>query len=545
MAPKNSAVHPEQESAPRGPGDKVRGNRGWARGFRGPGGGSWKLLPTPPTFHGTSTQVCGLWPFSGGSTRPVVGVPVGQDIETGSTVCCDPFSWFKAGLISSPSMMIFGLQGMGKSSFAQRQIIGLADQGVIPLIAGDLKPDYVQTIQALGGQVMRFGENQRLNVLDQGAMAQAADRIGGTAGETLHEQAIARSATMVATLVQVIRRTPLDDWEGGLLARAIRDLVHAHRADGALPPTLPELAHLLQNPTDAMIASVLADDRGEYWELTKPLNRSLQALLDGPLGRTFAGQTTERLRTDAAGVCVDISVVARQSEDVLASVMLATWSETFAAVEAANALADAGLAPQRHFLTVMDEMWRPMRIHGAGLVDKLDAITRLNRSEGVGHIFITHSLKDMESMDSAADAKKARGFVERSAIIVTAGLAREDLRALSDVRHMSEIEIATVASWSTPPGWRQKMTRDPATGMERPTPPPGAGRVLIKLGQRAGIQTQVVLTPTELALHDTNARWLRQSPSQSPMPGVDGIPTTSTITDEVSVSVPGPRTAGV
>lgn len=498
----------------------MRSNRAWARGYRGRGGGSWNLLPTPPTFHGTSAQACGLWPFAGGSSRPVVGVPVGQDIETGSTVCCDPFSWFKAGLISSPSMMIFGLQGMGKSSFALRQIFGLVDQGVVPLIAGDLKPDYVQAIDALGGQVLRFGEHQRLNVLDQGAMTGAAERIGGEAGATLREQAVARSATMVAALVQIIRRSPLEDWEGGLLARCIRDLVEDHRARHLPAPTLPELAHLLQNPTEAMTRSVLADDRAEYWELTKPLNRSLQALLDGPLGRTFAGQTTERLRTDATGVCVDISVVARQSEDTLASVMLATWSEVFATVEAANALADAGLAPQRHFLTVMDEMWRPMRIQGAGLVDKLDAITRLNRSEGVGHIFITHSLKDMESMDSAADAKKARGFVERSAIIVTAGLAREDLRALSDVRHMSEVEISTVAGWSTPPGWRQKTTRDPVTGAERPTPPPGAGRVLIKLGQRAGIQTQVVLTPTELALHDTNARWLRQA--------APAIPTTTT-----------------
>ena len=93
-----------------------------------------------------------------------------------------------------------------------------------------------------------------------------------------------------------------------------------------------------------------------------------------------------------------------------------------------------------------------MRLEGAGLVDKADSITRLNRNDGVGNIFITHSLRDMQSMSSEADNMKARGFAERSGIVVTAGLAKEDLRALSEVKRMSEIEINTVAGWSTPPG---------------------------------------------------------------------------------------------
>jgi hypothetical protein len=327
----------------------------------------------------------------------------------------------------------------------------------------------------------------------------------------LREQAVVRAATMAAALVQVIRRSPLEDWEHGLLTRTVRTMTTAHRERGLAAPTLPELAALLRDPTSEMITGVLADDAADYHRLTQRLNRSLTALLDGPLGTTFAGQTTERIRPDSAGVCVDISAAARQSEEYLAAVMLATWSEVFATVEAANALADAHLAPQRHFLTVIDEMWRPMRLTGAGLVDKLDAITRLNRAEGVGHIFITHTLKDLESMDSPAETRKAKGFAERSAITVTAGLAREDLRALSDVRRLSQAEIDTVASWSTPPGWRPRLQRS-ADGSSRPAPPPGAGRVLIKIGQRPGIATQVLLTQTELDLHDTNTRWTTPAP---------------------------------
>ena len=137
----------------------------------------WRVLPVPPSFRGTSVQVCGFWPFAGGSSRPAVGVPVGQDIQTGSTVCCDPFSWFKAGFISNPSMSIFGLTGLGKSSFAARQMIGLADQGVTSLVC-DLKGEYAPLCRALGGQVLDFGRGYRVNLLDLGAMGDAAKRIG-------------------------------------------------------------------------------------------------------------------------------------------------------------------------------------------------------------------------------------------------------------------------------------------------------------------------------------------------------------------------------
>jgi hypothetical protein len=92
-------------------------------------------------------------------------------------------------------------------------------------------------------------------------------------------------------------------------------------------------------------------------------------------------------------------------------------------------------------------------------------------------------------------------------------LAKEDLRALSEVKRMSE--TSTVAGWSTPPGWPQRMVCDADTGQIRPVPPPGAGEVLVKLGERACIQTQVKLTPTELRLHDTNERWITEGTVRS------------------------------
>ena len=82
-----------------------------------------------------------------------------------------PISWFaRAGLIANPSMFVLGKPGLGKSSLIRRMAIGLCGFGVQPLIFGDLKPDYVDLISALSGNVVALGRGQgALNVLDPGA----------------------------------------------------------------------------------------------------------------------------------------------------------------------------------------------------------------------------------------------------------------------------------------------------------------------------------------------------------------------------------------
>ncbi|MFJ6419179.1 ATP/GTP-binding protein [Paeniglutamicibacter sp. NPDC091659] len=430
-------------------------------------------------------------------------------METGATVSCDPMAWFFGGLISNPSMMIYGAPGLGKSSLAERLILGLAYTGIVPLVLGDLKPDYSRLIEALGGKVVRLGEGQRLNVLDQGSLLEAADLIGGEKGDSLRYIAQQRAANLVVTLLQLLRKGTLEDWESALVSRAVNHLFDSRRAAGiTLPPVLEELCELLADPTEELMTCILVSNLTEYQEAAKKLLLSMNSLIGDTFGKIFNGQTTQRLPLDAPAVSIDISALHQQSDDLLAAVLLATWSEGYASVEAANALADAGKGPQKHYLIVMDEMWRPLRIGGAQLVDRLDGLTRLNRNEGVGNLYIAHTPKDQKSMASQADAVKALGFTERSGIVATAGLAKEDLRALSDVKPMTEKEIDRVAGWNTPPGWAPKLVRDTKTGELRPTPPPGAGKFLIKVGDRAGIQVQVKLTQTELDLHDTNARWV-------------------------------------
>ncbi len=475
------------------------------RGMPGPVGGRWAQLPVPTEFRATTVQACGLWPFAAGSTRPVEGVPLGRDLLSGTTVSCDPLSWFVHGLIGNPSVLVLGRPGLGKSSLTARMLIGLSHRGVRPFVLGDLKPDYADLVAALGGQVLRVARGAgTINPLDPGAMGEAAVRIGGTAGDALAREARDRATTMVSALVQLVRRATLADYEDAMLAAAVRVLSTGSTAT----PTLPDLVAVIASGPPAVRSATLAlSDDDRYRALSEPLHRSLIALLDGPLGQTFGGPTTARISVDSPAVCVDISGIAERDERLTAAVMLACWSDGFGAIEASNALAQAGLARPRRFFIVLDELWRPLRI-GAGLPDRMDSLTRLNRREGVGQAFITHTLKDLESMANAEDRLKARGFAERAGMLVTAGLPRSDLELVSAIVPLSDREVDLVASWNTPTSWAPRNDATPG-GRGRPAPPPGLGKFLLKVGEgRAGIPVQLSLTQAEIDLHDTNARWV-------------------------------------
>ncbi|MFI1539445.1 ATP/GTP-binding protein [Streptomyces anandii] len=468
------------------------------RGWHGPGGGRVGYLDPPTMWRATTVQACGMWPFAAGSGSPMTGVPLGQHLFTGATVCGDPVNWFtRARYISNPSLFMLGMPGLGKSTLVNRMLIGLAATGVVPLVLGDLKPDYADTVRALGGQVISIGRGRGgINVLDPGAMGEAAAKIGGEAGEVLKAETHGRVLNMVAALITIVRGRPMDDHEQSVLSACLHHLRERTPAGGTV--LLPDLLRVLTEGPDRVRAVTL--DRGDdarYRDAVDPLHRSLLGILDGPLGGTFAAETSTRINPDAPAVCIDISGIGEADTQLTAAAMLAAWSDGLGTVAASHALADAGLAPRRWFFTVLDELWRPLRA-ASGIVDRIDALTRLNRSLGLGDAKITHTLKDADALGTDSDRAKARGFVERAGMVVCAGLPRTEMEELGKVVGLSRREIELVSSWSSPAGWGVSGEHEE---------PPGRGRFLIKVGGRPGIPIKVVITEAERRLHDTNTRW--------------------------------------
>jgi hypothetical protein len=224
---------------------------------------------------------------------------------------------------------------------------------------------------------------------------------------------------------------------------------------------------------------------------TKELRQTLNTLCLGALKGVFDGPTSRPIDLDAPAVSVDISQVAAAGDTLVAAAMLSTWAYGFAMIDASAALSDAGIAPRRQYLVVMDELWRALR-GSPGLVEHADALTRVNRAKGVADIRATHSLADLEALPTEEDRAKARGFVERAGVVILGGLPPRELAKVSEVVPLTREEQAMVSGWSAPSTW---------TAGERH---PGRGKYLVKCGQRVGIPVELDYVGDEAALYNTD-----------------------------------------
>ena len=485
-------------SARTAPAPRRPGPRGWP----GRGGGSSTYVQAPDEWRGTTVQVCGLWPFAAGTGSPVTGVPLGRNLLSGSTLCCDPVSWFqRAKLISNPSAFVLGKPGLGKSTVVRRMALGLTGYGVLPLVLGDLKPDYVDLIEAVGGQVITLGRGRSsLNVLDPGEAAAAAQRLTGSARQAVAADAHGRRHAMVSSLITIMRSAPPTDREETILDRALRVLDDRH--DGV--PVLGDLLRVVQEaPEDVRHVALDRGSLARYQEITEGLEATLIGLSSGGrLGQIFSRPTSVPMRRDRP-VVFDVSSIDDSEMDLQAAVLLACWSYGFGAVNVAHALADAGLEPRRHYFVVLDELWRALRA-GRGIVDRVDALTRLNRQRGVGMAMITHTMSDLLSLPTEEDRMKARGFVERSGMVICGGLPAAEMPMLNSAVPFSRAEQDLLIGWQDPPAF------DAVAGRE--AEPPGRGKFLVKVGGRPGIPVQVQLTAAERGVHNTNKRWAAAAP---------------------------------
>jgi hypothetical protein len=474
------------------------------RGWHGPAAGHSVYLQPAAEWRATSVQACGLWPFSVGAGAPLIGAPLGKHLLTGATVCGDPISWFQqAGLLTAPTAFVMGLQGFGKSSCIRRMALSLAGFGVLPLVLGDLKPDYVDLIAALDGQVITLGRGRGyLNVLDITLAKDAAKQLGdgehSKLGREVLADAVGRRHTMVSALISIQRGHPPNDREDSMLAAALRVLDERHHGT----PVLSDLLESIESAPERV--RVAAFDRGSierYRELVEPLQVTLQALLgEGRVGEMFSRQSTVRLDLDRPAV-FDVSSIPEDETELVGAALSACWGVGFGAVNVTHALAEAGLAPMRHYLIILDELWRAL-IAGRGMVDRTNSLTRLNRQWGVGVVMCSHTIKDLLSLPDEHERMKALGLIERSGMLICGALPPEEMPRLALAKDLSVAEQRQLISWQDPPAWNAAASNDA---------PPGRGNFMIKIGGRPAIPFRVTLTKAEQRLHDTNKLWHEQS----------------------------------
>ncbi|MGV9836570.1 ATP/GTP-binding protein [Nocardia niigatensis] len=485
------------------------------RGFRGHGGGAMETVLPPLEWQATTMHACGLNPWVIGAAAPMVGTPVGVHLTTGEPACVDVNAWFAAGLIANPSAFVLSLPGLGKSTLIRKFMLGAVAQGQCAIIAGDMKPEYVRITNAVGGQVITLGHGKgHLNPLAAGALGSTIpvleahrDQLAarGQLGviEETKELVHSRQVTMVAALIELIRQEPVRDYEHTLISVALRELRDVGGFSFEDPPLVRDLVARIIAGSARLRSAAAADSDSEYSTTIKPIRRSLEALLDGPLGEIFADHTTTPLDLAAPAICIDVSALTRGDRKLKAAVMLTCWSDSYGSMEAAHLLADVGLAKQRYFLAILDELWQVLAA-GAGMVSRIDELTRLNRSDGTGLLQITHTGRDLESLPNEMDVKTARGFIERAGMVICGGLPAGELARLSDVLQFSAAEAAMITSWSRGAPLRRHRNRQRAK-------PAGIGKFMVKISKDGapGIPIQTLLTPLEVerGLHNTNHRY--------------------------------------
>jgi hypothetical protein len=398
-------------------------------------------------------------------------------------------------------VFVLGQPGTGKSALVKRLVTGAVSFGTTVLVLGDTKPDYTPLVQHVGGQVIRVGRGlDTINPLDTGPLGTVLAKLTGPQAQQLRWEVRSRRLALLLALATLVRGGRISNAEEVILGRAI-DLLD-ERNQGRAEPTVPGVLRLIEEGPDVLRSAARADAPGRYANRVADLAFTLDLLCTGSLAGVFDGPTTQPISPDAPAVSVDISAVRAAGDKLLTAAMLCTWSYGFGCVDAAAALTELGAEPRRAYLGVMDELWRALR--GApGLVEHADALTRLNRARGMAHIMITHSLADLDALPTEEDRARARGFLDRSAITILAGLPPRELARVTEVTPLTGPEQALVASWSAPESYQPGARH------------PGRGKYLIKTGERLGIPVQLTLTGPEHRLYDTDQA-IRVTPDGAP-----------------------------
>ena len=212
---------------------------GWAT----PGGGRAANVTAGSRYAGTTSQLCGLFPFAVASGATLTGVPLGRSLHTAEPVGLDPAHWLRTGLISNTGVWVQGQPGIGKSSITKRLVTGLVGFGMRALIPGDIKGEYTPLVQALGGTVWRLGRGRHtLNPLDPALAAPALAAAVGTTRHQLTETLRARTLALLEALLVIAGSRQLSATRRRLLAAALDQTVAA-RSEPTIPDLLDALTH--------------------------------------------------------------------------------------------------------------------------------------------------------------------------------------------------------------------------------------------------------------------------------------------------------------
>ena len=338
------------------------------------------LSAARPAHRATTRHAQAIYPFTAAGGLGGRGVFIGRD-ASGGAFCYDPWVLYGQGILDDPNVIVLGKLGQGKSALVKTLLWRMLLFGRRAFVL-DIKREYGSLCRAAGVHPISLvpGGGVRLNPLASRPEEHAQV-------ELLRAVAVTAAAG------------PLSQVEGAALREALRAVRRRSPSD----PTLPDIAHVLFEPTSEMAqalrttTSVLSTD-------ARRAALALQDLCEGPLRGMFDGPTTPGLDLESKLVVLDLHAV---KDSPAVGILMACATAWMSAL-----LASMAERPGRErLINVADESWKI--IQHTGLGEWFQANFKLARQFGVMNVVVLHKLADLQAAGDAGSraARIAEGLV--------------------------------------------------------------------------------------------------------------------------------------
>jgi hypothetical protein len=458
----------------------ARQGRGWAAAKAS--ASAWRM---------TSDQAPVFWPFISAPALPPTGAQIGIDQLSGGSFYADPLGWVLRDEVpvTNPNIFFFAKPGLGKSATTKAFCLRMMPFGYRVLILGDPKDEYEKLCRALGVEPFAIGPGMhtRINPLAKGPLGQGWEQLPAEEQRRRATIIFGRWLTLVRGLVGSMRigtnHVPFGPTDADVVQTALEYLTGYGQGNTHLrETTIPELWHLLHNPTEELVARSKYATSRQFLDETRLLRDALGQLVKGALGGLFDDHTNIDVDWRAPIQSLSLSRLDDLGDEAIGIALLCLNSWGRGMREAAQ----TDTWPGDLRIVVRDESWRQLRL-GPDAVKSFDADLRLSRGmAGRGGDIqwaVAHKPSDLLSAGDAGSqaATIAKDLLDLVDVKILGGQKPKVARELDSMLGMGPVAQDLVTGWANQ----------------------GKGRALWCVGEST-YKVQTVLHPLERDITFTN-----------------------------------------
>jgi hypothetical protein len=429
---------------------KYKPRRGAARRGRG-----WAAAQAPVSaWRMTSDQAPVFWPFISAPALPPTGAQIGIDQLSGGSFYADPLGWVLRDEVpvTNPNIFFFAKPGLGKSATTKAFCLRMMPFGYRVLILGDPKDEYEKLCRALGVEPFAIGPGMhtRINPLAKGPLGQGWEPLPAEEQRRRATIIFGRWLTLVRGLVGSMRigtnHVPFGPTDADVVQTALEYLTGYGQGNTQLrETTIPELWHLLHNPTEELVARSKYATPRQFLDETRLLRDALGQLVKGALGGLFDDHTNIQVDWRAPIQSLSLSRLDDLGDEAIGIALLCLNSWGRGMREAAE--------PGDLRIVVRDESWRQLRL-GPDAVKSFDADLRLSRGmAGRGGDIqwaVAHKPSDLLSAGDAGSqaATIAKDLLDLVDVKILGGQKPKVARELDSMLGMGPVAQDLITGWA-------------------------------------------------------------------------------------------------